>query len=76
MNFPLKYNRLQLVSLFLIITASLTGVRLGSADRKGAGDSVATSFAEKPPLDKQTVFRILTEEFPPYNFFRRGTSDV
>ena len=71
MKFLLTYNRIQLFFLFLIIIASSAGECFGSTDEKGTVIE-NTKSVEKSPVEYHTKFRILTEEFPPYNFTEAG----
>ncbi|MBT3879834.1 MAG: transporter substrate-binding domain-containing protein [Candidatus Scalindua sp.] len=67
MKFLLTSNRIQLVFQFLFIIALLASECFGSINENGttAGTS---KLVEKSPTENHLTFRILTEEFPPYNF--------
>ena len=71
MKFLLTSNRIQLFFLFSIIIVLLAGESSGSIDEKGTAVGTA-KLVEKSPSENHTTFRILTEEFPPYNFTESG----
>mgnify|MGYP003973335881 FL=1 len=74
MKFLLKNYRIQFLFLFLIIIASFAGGCFGTTDEKGTVIETAQSV-EKSPDEYHTTFRILTEEFPPYNYTEAGKID-
>ncbi len=71
MVFILRRKHIPLSFLFVIFFMSLTGEIFGSINEKGIATDTLTPVT-KSSSESQTTFRILTEEFPPYNFTDNG----